>query len=427
MNTTILLTVVLGLGLVALPILAYLGRASAKRAIEEARLQAGQILEESKREAEALKNRRLLEAREKISSERSQAEQEAEKRRAAVRAEEQRIEQAVHDLEQKEAEATSREAAIARREKAAAEQEAAAAAARAAAEETLAEQSRRLEQIAGLTQEEARAELTRRIEDDVRRQMAGFVKRATELANEEADRNARTLIAQAIHRSSARAVVQSTMTAIQLPSDEIKGRIIGREGRNIRAIETATGVDVIIDDTPNTLLLASYDPLRREIARIAIERLIEDGRVHPARIEEVTAKVREEVEATVTQAGEAAALGLGLAELHPRLVRLLGRLKFRTQHGYNLLDHSLEVATLAGHMAAEWARARRWSGAQASCTRPRRPTTTRRPRRPCSPAASSRRNTARARTWRTPSGRSIARSSRARSRRCSWRRPSGSP
>jgi ribonuclease Y len=183
--------------------------------------------------------------------------------------------------------------------------------------------------------------------------MAAFVKRATEEAQEEADHAARTLVAQAIHRSSSRMVVQGTMTAVKLPSDEIKGRIIGREGRNIRALETATGVDIIIDDTPNTLLLSSYDPLRREIARIAIERLIEDGRVHPARIEEVTVKVREEIDTLTAEAGESAALELGLAEIHPRLHRLLGRLKFRTQHGYNLLDHSLEVAHLASYMAAE--------------------------------------------------------------------------
>ena len=204
-----------------------------------------------------------------------------------------------------------------------------------------------------MTQEQARVELARRIEDDVRRQTAAFVKRSREEAEETIDRTVRRIVSQAIYRSGARPMVQSTITPMTLPSDEIKGRIIGREGRNIRALEAATGVDIIIDDTPHTLLLSSYDPARREMARISIERLIEDGRVHPARIEEVTAKVREEMEEFTLKAGEAAALELGLAEIHPRLHRLLGSLKFRLSHGQNLLQHSLEVAYLAGYMAAE--------------------------------------------------------------------------
>jgi ribonuclease Y len=183
--------------------------------------------------------------------------------------------------------------------------------------------------------------------------MTGFVKRSREEAEETTDRMARRIAAQAIYRSGARPIVQSTITPMTLPSDEIKGRIIGREGRNIRALESATGVDIIIDDTPHTLLLSSYDPSRRELARITIERLIEDGRIHPARIEEVTLKVREEMEDLTLKAGEAAALELGLAEIHARMHRLLGRLRFRLSHGHNMLQHSLEVAYLAGYMAAE--------------------------------------------------------------------------
>ena len=353
MNPALLPLILLGLTLVALPVVILLGRASARRALEEGRRAAARLLEEAGREAEGTRTQRLLEAREKAAAERAQAEEEVARKRAALHAEELRIEQAAHGLEQQEAEAATRHEALVRAEASVAEMGRTAKANLKAAEELLAVQNRRLEEIAALTREQARAELERRLEDEVRRSMAGFVKRATEEAEEEADRVAKTLIAQAIHRSSARTVVQGTMTPVRLPSDEIKGRIIGREGRNIRALETATGVDIIIDDTPNTLLLSSYDPLRREVARISIERLIEDGRVHPARIEEVTVKVREEVETLTAEAGEAAALEMGLAEIHPRIHKLLGRLKFRTQHGYNLLDHSLEVAHLASYMAAE--------------------------------------------------------------------------
>jgi len=348
------LAVLIAIGLaVASAVALSRARAAAQKTGEEAKAQATQTLEDAKREAEGLKKQRLLEAREQISTERAKAEGELSAKRAALHEEELRIEQAQHGLDQKESDAAARETAIVKAEAEASESRRAAASARAEAEQTLAKQTQKLEEIAALTRDEARAELTARIEADVRREMTGFIKRATEEAQEEAERNARTLIAQAIHRTSARPVVQGTMTTVKLPSDEIKGRIIGREGRNIRALETALGVDIIIDDTPNTLLLSSWDPLRREIARISIERLIEDGRVHPARIEEVAVKVQEEIDTATSEAGEAACLELGLAEVHPRLQRLLGRLKFRTQHGYNLLDHSLEVAFLAGYMAAE--------------------------------------------------------------------------
>lgn len=353
MSLLLITAVLFGLTIAALPVVILLGRSSARRLVDEARAGASRTLEDARREAEGVMTRKLLEAREKISSEKAREEAALAQKRATLNGEELRIEQATRTLQNQEADVAARVAELARKEASAAESDRAAREARAKADDLVLRQSRTLEEIAGLTRDEARAELARRLEDDVRRQMAGFVKRAMEEAQEQADRNAQMLITQAIHRSSGRVVVQGTATAVKLPSDEIKGRIIGREGRNIRALETATGVDIIIDDTPNTLILSSFDPLRREAARISIERLIEDGRVHPARIEEVTAKVQEELEDLTTQAGEAAALELGLAEIHPRLHRLLGRLKFRTHHGYNLLEHSLEVAYLAGYMAAE--------------------------------------------------------------------------
>lgn len=348
-----ILALLLALALAALPVAVLVVSSRAKRLIDEARAQSQRAIEETGRAVEGHKQRALVEAKEKLLAERSRAEQEIVKQRAKLHQEEVRLEEATRSVEQKSAEIESRASELSRREGALTVKAQAAEAAAAEVAGRLAKLDRKLEEIARLTQEEARAELTGRIEADVRRLLTGFVKRSREEAEETADRAARRIAAQAIYRSGARPMVQSTITPMTLPSDEIKGRIIGREGRNIRALESATGVDIIIDDTPHTLLLSSYDPARRELARISIERLIEDGRVHPARIEEVTAKVREEMEELTLKAGEAAALELGLAEIHPRLHRLLGRLRFRLSHGHNLLQHSLEVAYLSGYMAAE--------------------------------------------------------------------------
>src|SRR5207249_7936973 len=338
------LSIALGLAVVALVAIAAGVRTRSARLLEQARSRSSSLLDEADREAERVKQRALLEAKEKQLAERALIDAELSKQRAKLHQEELRLEQAAHAAEEQAADLETRASEIDRRERTLAENERALEAAKAAADQRLASLGRRLEEIAGMTQEQARVELARRIEDDVRRQTAAFVKRSREEAEETIDRTVRRIVSQAIYRSGARPMVQSTITPMTLPSDEIKGRIIGREGRNIRALEAATGVDIIIDDTPHTLLLSSYDPARREIARIAIERLIEDGRVHPARIEEVTAKVREEFEEITTQGGEAAVLELGLAEIHPRLHRLLGRLRFRIVHGHNLLQHSLEVA-----------------------------------------------------------------------------------
>ena len=339
--------------LAAVPVSLVFTRRRARVILDEARDLANQAVEEAKREAEALGKRALLDAREKLAADRARRDEDLARQRAKIQQEELRLEHQAHELEQKAADAETLRAEIDRREAQIVEQEQATARKAASVEEKIATLDRKLEQIAGLTQAEARAELTRLIEEDVRRQMTGFVKRSREEAEETVDRQSKRIIAQAIYRAAARPAVQSTMTTMTLPNDEVKGRIIGREGRNIRALESATGVDIIIDDTPHTLLLSAYDPARRELAKIAIERLIEDGRVHPARVEEVTAKVREEMDELTLKAGEAATLELGLAEVHPRLQRLLGRLRFRLAHGQNLLQHSLETAYLAGYMTAE--------------------------------------------------------------------------
>ncbi len=217
----------------------------------------------------------------------------------------------------------------------------------------VAEQRSRLEQIAGLTAEQAKAELMRAIENEARIDAAGMMRRIEEEATEKAKDKARRVISMAIQRIASEHVVETTVSVVDLPSDEMKGRIIGREGRNIRAFEQATGVDLIVDDTPGAVILSCFEPVRREIARLALERLIQDGRIHPGRIEELVVKVQAEMDEKLLADGEAAALEAGIPDLHPELQRMLGRLQFRSSFGQNALKHSLEVSWLAHHMAAE--------------------------------------------------------------------------
>ncbi|MCD8381202.1 MAG: ribonuclease Y, partial [Lachnospiraceae bacterium] len=210
-----------------------------------------------------------------------------------------------------------------------------------------------LERISGLTSDQAKDYLLKIVEDEVKHETALKIKEMDQRVKEEADKRARDYVVNAIQRCAADVVSETTISVVQLPSDEMKGRIIGREGRNIRTIETMTGVDLIIDDTPEAVILSSYDPIRREVARIALEKLIVDGRIHPARIEEMVEKAQREVETTIKEEGEAATLEVGVHGIHPELVRLLGKLKFRTSYGQNALRHSVEVAQLSGLLAAE--------------------------------------------------------------------------
>jgi ribonuclease Y len=211
----------------------------------------------------------------------------------------------------------------------------------------------RLERIAGLTAEDAKRELVRRLEDEARAEAAALTRDLKEQARRTADKEAKQILALAIQRLAAEATAETTVAAVALPSDEMKGRIIGREGRNIRAFEAATGVDVIIDDTPDTVVVSCFDPVRREVGRLALERLIADGRIHPGRIEELVDKARAEVEASIVEAGEQAVYDTGIKGMHPELVKLVGRMRYRTSYGQNILEHSKEVAWLAGMIAAE--------------------------------------------------------------------------
>ena len=305
-----------------------------------------QLFEEAKLKAADIKKEMVLEAKEEAFKTRSEAERENRERRAELQRTERRLFQREESLDKKMEGLEQREKALARRESGVEQAEADIAALH---EQQLAE----LERISGLSMEDARDILMENAEREARHDAALLVRDIEAKAREEADRRARNIVALAIQRCAADQVAETTVSVVPLPNDEMKGRIIGREGRNIRALETATGVDLIIDDTPEAVILSGFDPVRREIARIALEKLILDGRIHLARIEETVEKARREVDAQIREAGEQAVLSTGVNGLHHELVRYLGRMRYRTSYGQNVLNHSIEVAHLAGIMAAE--------------------------------------------------------------------------
>ena len=293
-------------------------RGAAEAAARAAAVESARLLEEARQ-------RMVLAAKEELLRAREAWDEDVARRRREIDRREQGLEERVAALEERE------------RALAATELEARA----------------RLERIAGLTAQEAKQELLRRLEDEARGEAAALARDLKEQAKRNADKEAQKILALAIQRLAAEHTAESTVSAVALPSDEMKGRIIGREGRNIRAFEAATGVDVIIDDTPDTVVVSCFDPVRREVGRLALERLITDGRIHPGRIEEVVDKARGEVDASIVEAGEQAIYETGIKGMHPELVKLVGRMKYRTSYGQNILDHSKEVAWLAGIMAAE--------------------------------------------------------------------------
>lgn len=315
--------------------------------------QARNLLRDAEREVENRKKEALLEAKEKAHQIMVEADRLAEERRQQAT----RLEQI---LGRKEEKATERLAAaeqlekeLRAREQATRDREKSTTAAAARYELLIAEQQKELQRVASLTADEAREILLKGFEADARHDAANMVKRLESEARETATARAKQLVTEAIQRSAPEHAIETTVSVVDLPSDDMKGRIIGREGRNIRALEIATGVDLIVDDTPGAIILSGFDPYRREIARQAIERLIADGRIHPARIEEVVEKVKAELEETVRQDGEAAAFELGIHDLDPEVQRMIGRLKYRTSYGQNVLNHSKEVAYVAGLLARE--------------------------------------------------------------------------
>jgi ribonuclease Y len=330
-----------------------LQKSATARTVGSAEQQARRILEAARHEADTTRKAAELEARETTLKARGELEQESRRRERELQQLEQRVlsreEELARRLEQLERRLTDvaeKDRALLARERALVEQEARLGAA-------VEEQRRKLEMIAGLTADEARRQLVAQMEEEARREAALIGMRLDEEARETAREKAKEILATTIQRLAPDYTVETSVSVVDLPSDDMKGRIIGREGRNIRALEQHTGVDLIVDDTPEAVLISAYDPYRREIARLALQRLITDGRIHPARIEEVVAKVKQEMEVHLKEEGEKACFEVGVHGLHPELVKLVGRLKYRTSYGQNCLQHSKEVAWLAGMMAAE--------------------------------------------------------------------------
>ena len=318
----------------------------AEAKIGTAEEQAKEIINEAQKTAEAKKREAMLEAKEDALKTRNELEKEVKDRRGELSRMEKRILAREENIDRKAEAVEKKENSLAQKENAIEKQ-------KAKIDELQAKKLQELERISGLTSEQAKEYLLKTVEDEVKHETAVMVKELETRAKEEANKKARDYVVTAIQKCAVDHVSETTISLVQLPNDEMKGRIIGREGRNIRTLETMTGVDLIIDDTPEAVILSSFDPVRREVARIALEKLIVDGRIHPARIEEMVEKAQKEVETMMREEGEAAVLDVGIHGLHPELVRLLGKMKFRTSYGQNALKHSVEVAHLCGLLAGE--------------------------------------------------------------------------
>ena len=317
-----------------------------EREIGSAEQEATRIINEAIRGGESRKKEMLLEAKDEIHKSRTEYEKEVKERRAELSKQERRLQQKEESLDKKSDAYERKEEELNRRIAAVAQTQA-------EADEIRQQQLATLEQISGLTQEQARQYLLESVENDVRHEAAMKVKEIEAQCREEAEEKAREIIATAIQRCAADHAAETTVSVVPLPNDEMKGRIIGREGRNIRTLEVITGVDLIIDDTPEAITVSSFDPVRREIARLALEKLIADGRLHPTRIEDMVEKARKEVDRTIREEGERACYETGVHNLNPELIKILGRQKYRTSYGQNVLNHSIEVAHIAGLLAAE--------------------------------------------------------------------------
>ena len=361
MSLTLLTAALVTLTIVAAAVSFFIGRSIgskgevARQALAKATAEetARRILGDAEREAESSRKGAVLAGKEEVMRLREAFEQDARGRRVEIEAEEKRLQEkdTVLDrkldlLEQRDRDFNRRVTEVAKREKATAEREQ-------ELDRLVAEQRHRLEQLAGMTAQDAKAELLRRMEEEAQADAANRIREIRETARRNADREAKKIVALAIQRIAAEHTAESTVSAVSLPNDEMKGRIIGREGRNIRAFELATGVDVIIDDTPDTVVVSSFDPIRREIARLALEKLVTDGRIHPGRIEEVVKKAQGEIATRIVELGESSAYEVGVHGLHPEIIKLIGRMHWRTSYGQNILQHSKEVTWLAATMAAE--------------------------------------------------------------------------
>lgn len=318
-----------------------------------AKQSAEQIVEDAKREAEALRKEALLEAKDENHKLRTEAESEIRERRSELQKHENRLLQREENLDRKDDALNKREAGLERKDQALAEKQQHIDQMESKAETLVQQQQSEMERISSLTREEAKGIILRQVENELSTDIAVMVKESEARAKEESDKKAKNILSLAMQRFAADHVAETTVSVVNLPNDEMKGRIIGREGRNIRTLETLTGIDLIIDDTPEAVILSGFDPIRRETARLALEKLVSDGRIHPARIEEMVEKSRREVDEQIREIGEQTTFDVGVHNLHPDLIKILGRLRYRTSYGQNVLKHSVEVAFLSGLMAAE--------------------------------------------------------------------------
>lgn len=328
-------------------------RKRGEAALEEARRSSERIVADANKQAEARGKEADLEAKEKLLQMRSEFDRKVQQRNDELKNSERRLQQKEENLDKKTQQVESRIAEVEKRDRAIDAREKQVTSREDELNALIEEQRHRIEQVAGLTADEAKRELIRGIENEAKLDAANIIKRIETEANELGNQRARKILGMAIQRMASDYVAENTVSVVDLPSEDMKGRIIGREGRNIRALELATGVDLIVDDTPEAVILSGFDPIRREIARISLERLMQDGRIHPARIEELVEKVRQELDQKLFEEGEAAAFSLGITDVHPEVLKLLGRLRYRTSYGQNVLVHSLEVAQLAALMAVE--------------------------------------------------------------------------